>query len=738
MAVNVRRWWKSVRCGLAVFAGVMVVSGLNTVVADDLPVVLVTAPTGPLEFPASIDKTGTPIEDVPRSIEIIPRALFDEQGATKLSDTLGNVSGVTQGGQFAFGFFDRIIIRGLNATYLNDGLPDSTSDLTGFVHSLTGVERIEILKGPGSAMYGAMEEGGAINLVHYRPSDTPSASITEQAGSFGETVTNASLTGPTGLLDVDWRLDGEFQHSDGFRDLRSQTGEIFPALSWRPDGHDVELRVEYHNLEDRPDASGIPFSPPKGTGKPLDVSLTDTYYTPFAFANQEITRVFLSDAWTVEDGFVINNRFAFSNRGVSLARNAGGSVTLVGSLYELTGRQLREQSDNLDDVIYQIEPTLHLQSGTVKQTLLGGFEIHSITGHTERSTADLPAIANIYNPIVNDGSLGSLVFKCDAAHSCDDADISALFYGLYAIDQIDLTDAWKVRLSGRQNWFQTSGTALTNIPANPGQEQPCNPPQKGTECPWVQGVPVSRTDDPFSWDVGTVYFLWPNLSVFSGYANDTYPIFNTEEPESIGQTPERSKEYEAGLRFQLLPQVTATTSLYQNTRQNVFTVLTDPATGLEEPTTFSYRVKGWETDIDAAPIDKWHVVANFARQIPVITDYPQTPSDVGNRVPSVPSLLANLWTSYDFTVGDPLGTIRASAGVQYRNREYADAGETRIVPGAPLINLGLGIPKENYEFSFGINNLLDRRNFLYAAGTGGGAFPGTGLTVFARLKIKAW
>src|SRR6202012_5535897 len=105
---------------------------------------------------------------------------INQQGGVKLTDTLRNVSGVSQGGQFAFGFFDRVIIRGLNSTYLNDGLPDGTSDLTGITHSLTGVERVEVLKGPGSALYGSSEPGGTINLVHFLPTGVPSAALSKQ------------------------------------------------------------------------------------------------------------------------------------------------------------------------------------------------------------------------------------------------------------------------------------------------------------------------------------------------------------------------------------------------------------------------------------------------------------------------------------------------------------------------------------------------------------------------------
>jgi len=104
-------------------------------------------------------------------------------------------------------------------------------------------------------------------------------------------------------------------------------------------------------------------------------------------------------------------------------------------------------------------------------------------------------------------------------------------------------------------------------------------------------------------------------------------------------------------------------------------------------------------------------------------------------VPSVPSALANLWTSYDFAVPEPVGNLGALFGTRYQNREYADAGQTRIVPGAPLFQAGLEWRKERYRFTITVDNILNRTNFVYGAGTGGGAYPGPGRTVMARFTV---
>ncbi|HEY4113730.1 MAG TPA: TonB-dependent receptor [Rhizomicrobium sp.] len=727
------------RLHLAALCGAGVLFLAPAVRAQEVETVVVTGKTLPLEKVGEIDKTGTPIADVPRSIQIVPDTLFTAQGATTLAQTLPDVSGVSQGGQFNFGFFDRFTIRGLNASFLNDGLPEGTSDLTGMVHTLTGVERVEVLKGPGSALYGSTEQGGTINLVHYRPSDTFGAWASEQFGSFATTTTDLAFTGPTGVDGVDGRIDGSFEHSNGFRDLSSQTGEVLGSLSWHPGNHDIEFRAEYHNLQDLPDAAGIPFSPPKGAGQPLDVSSDFTYYTPFAFADQQISRVFLTDAWKVDDSLLVNLRASWTGRDVNLARNAGGSVTLIGDDYALTRRQLRRQTDNVNDLMFQAEPTWSFTTGSIKHTLVTGFEARAINVGTVRETADLPNVGNIFDPVVADGSLSSLNFQCDAGHNCADARLLAQFYGVYAIDQIDVTNALKLRLSVRKDWFNTEAAARADIPANGGQEVPCVPPQP-TECPLLPGSPERRSDAPLSWDEGIVYFFTPSFSAFGGYSSSAYPIFNTEEPESVGQMPESGVEGELGLRFQQ-NWLTASTSVYHVTRDNVFTVVIEPnpngAGNIDIPQSFSYRVRGWETDVNVQPTHSLSLMANFAVQSPVITSYPQTPTNVGRAVPSVPSLLANAWASYLLPVSLAGSSPTLSAGVQYRNHEYADAANTRLLPGEPVCNLVLAVPYRQWRLQAGLSNLFDQRYYVDATGTGGGAAPGAGRTFFLKLSYAA-
>lgn len=707
--------------------------------AQVTPELVVTADiTVPLSDSVQLDKTGVPLAQIPRSIQVVPRELINQQGGTLVRDALRDVSGLTQGGQFAFGFYDRFISRGLNVGFLSDGLPDGTSDLGGYVHSLTGVDRIEVLKGPGSALYGSAEPGGTINLVHARPGDRFAAGLAEQYGSYQTTTTTGFANAP--LADgVAARVDGTYQQSPGFRGQRNETGEVYGSFGAQGGGHEILLRLEYHHLENRPDAVGIPFSLPTGTGLPLAVPREDRYYSPFAYANQDIHRVYLSDAWTVSSLLTVNLRGAYTDRDVDLARNTGGRLSLLAGNYALIGRQLREQSDRIHDFVAQAEPTWHFTTGPITHTLVTGGEYRSVDASTRRATADLPNIIDVLNSVVPETSLGALSFLCNASHSCDDADLTARFYGLYAIDQFSLGKL-KVRLSGRQNWFDTSAEGNAGIPVNPGSEHPCSPPQL-TSCPFVPGQPVRRHDQPFAWDVGAVYQLVPAVSVYAGYSRTTYPIFNTEEPQSVGQVPEGGTQAEAGVRLQLGTWLELSSAIFSTTRHNVYTILLVPdPNGVGSTDTaqiFSYRTRGWESDLTLQPVPHWTIIANLTLQRATVTDYPQTPAFVGNHVPTVPGTIANVWTSYALPLPG-VGPVEVAGGWRYRDREFTDAGQTRTLPSSSSIDLSLALPRDRWTLRAGVQNLFDHANYAYSAGTGSGAIPDQGRTFFVSLGVKAF
>ena len=253
----------------------------------------------------------------------------------------------------------------------------------------------------------------------------------------------------------------------------------------------------------------------------------------------------------------------------------------------------------------------------------------------------------------------------------------------------------------------------------------------------MPGVPFTRSDQVTSWDIGTVYFLEDNLSAFAGWSSTVYPVFNTEEPESVGQVPESGGQVESGLRWRN-DFATLSTALYQATRKNAFTTLTVPNPAgpgnLSEPTVFSYRSRGWETDLNLRPAEGWTIIANYTVANATITALPTAPANVGKAAPGTPATLANLWTSYELPFGG--APLQFSAGVRYRSHMYADMAQTRFIPGVPLFDAALAVPLHAFTFRIGVDNLADRRNWAYGAGTGSGVMPGQGRTYFFKVDAS--
>ena len=183
----------------------------------------------PLQRVPALDKTGTKLEDLPQSVVVVPRSVIVEQAGTSLADAIRNVSGVNQGGSSSYGFFDRFTIRGMDARIYSDGFPDG-DQFNGFPHSINGVQSIEVLKGPGSALFGSGPPGGTINIVHFMPSAAPGYGLSSQLDSYGGWSNGIYATGPTGVPGLDYRVDGLFQYSDGFRGLKNDELRTSPRV----------------------------------------------------------------------------------------------------------------------------------------------------------------------------------------------------------------------------------------------------------------------------------------------------------------------------------------------------------------------------------------------------------------------------------------------------------------------------------------------------------------------------
>ena len=676
--------------------------------------VTVEADHASLDEVSTLGKTGTQLEDLPVSVQIIPREVFTEQGAMLLRQGITDASGVNYGGQDSKGFYDHFLIRGLNATIYSDGFTDG-DQLGGVSHSLNGVERVEILEGPGSALFGSGAAGGTINVVHYRPSSSPFYGISVEGGSFGTVLNNDYFTGPTGVAGLNYRVDATFAHSDGFRSLSSHDYEGRPVLEWQTQNHVVNFAVDARHLHQTPDSYGLIYL----NGSPItNVPNTAKYSTPFASANQPFVRPTLTDAWKVGEMVTINNRFSYLYRQLNVLGNGDSTSTKV-SGGEVVGRQLRQQNDTDGSYDYQFEPVWKFATGTVHHTLLTGFEYLRQTLATSRSTADLPNIPDAFAPVPPETSTADVTFLCDAKHSCDDDRLWANYFGLYTTDQVDVTDRFKVRGSVRQDWFNTFLTPLITVPGRFGTNGQ----------PLVAGVTDSRHDAPVSWSAGVLYKIVQAVIPYFGASTSNLANFNSESTQNGVGAPESARQYEVGIKFPLFGnRVALNTAGFNIDRNNVAALVT--INGVETIVFDSQRSRGFEASFDGKATEQWHILANVTTQDAVITDNPQGVTSEGNHPQGAPGNMANLWSTYDFSTGGMRG-FKVGAGANYMAKTYSDITNVNSIPSFVIGKAMLGYDRRTWNLALNVDNFADQRYFT--AANAAGAYVGNPVSVYGTI-----
>jgi iron complex outermembrane receptor protein len=664
---------------------------------------------------ATVDKTGTKLEEIPGTVDIISREVLSEEGVTMLRQSMSNSSGVNYGGQDSKGLYDHFLIRGLNATIYSDGFTDG-DQLGGLSHSLNGVERIEVLEGPGSALFGSGAPGGTINIVHYTPSPERRFGASLMGGSFGTISNTDYLTGPTGIAGLDYRVDTTFSHADGFRSLGTHDYEARPSFGWQTKNHILDVAVDARHIHDTPDSYGILYR----NGTPAtNVSIHAKYSTTFDSANQTFVRPTITDTWMVNDTLTINNRFSYLHRQLNSLGN-GDSTKTKFSAGQVVGRQLREQRDTDDSYDYQFEPVWKLKTGTIQHTLLTGFEYLHQAIATARNTADLPNMPDVFDPVPPETSLAGINFLCDASHNCDNDKLASNYFSVYATDQVDLTSKLKLRAGVRGDWLNTYLTPITVVPNTFNLEGQL----------MQAGVQESRHDAPVSWNTGLLYKVTPSIVPYFGVSSSHLANFDSENVQNGIGPPESALQYEAGVKFPIFSnRVALNTAFFNVDRDNVAAL-----NGNEMVVFDNQRTRGFEASFDGKVTEQWHVLANGTVQNSVVTASPDAPTSVGLHPQGAPEHMANLWSTYDFAkVG--LRGFKVGGGLNYLGKTYSsDTSNVNSAPAYVIGNATVSYDKSAWGFHLNVDNFTNRRYFV--AANAAGAYVGNTAAVYGQVTFN--
>lgn len=185
--------------------------------------------------------------DVPQSIQVIPGEVIENRAANSVVEALRTSPGIIS--SFDNSLFSDIIIRGFEADFRRNGL---TNDIVRNTNALpSNIERLEVLRGPASVLYGQGSFGGTVNVITEKPTDEPFYSLDATVGSFDRYGVALDLSGPINQeRTVKYRLNLAAETEDSFIDDASrQRYLVAPVLAWAPNEKtDINFEIEYSSL----------------------------------------------------------------------------------------------------------------------------------------------------------------------------------------------------------------------------------------------------------------------------------------------------------------------------------------------------------------------------------------------------------------------------------------------------------------------------------------------------------
>ncbi|MCC5810779.1 MAG: TonB-dependent receptor [Ectothiorhodospiraceae bacterium] len=638
-------------------------------------------------------KADIPIIDTPASIQVVPRDVIDDQNAQRVTDVVRNVSGVQVGGSGG-NRGDNINVRGFSTgRFAKDGfLAAASFGDAGFLN-LANIERVEVLKGPATVLYGQAQPGGLINLVTKKPQAEAFYDITGTYGRFdfyrGEIDFNQPLNADGTVLG---RLSGAYQDSDSFRDYSRTTrrAQIAPSLRWlASDRTIVDLQLEYYEQDQQADR-GLPAVNGRATTLPRDRYLGSDSDR----ARMDELRLQAVVDHTLRNGWEIR----------SLARYADTNAKFRDAFplgLDTDGRTLNRLSYDFDQEYknygFQTNLTGSFDTGPLSHQLLIGVDANLTRFDSANRTAPIDSV-DIFDPdnSAQPGAFSEPNFQ----------DRRVDFYGLYVQDLISLSDRWKLLLGARYDYATTRFA------------------QNGS---WV----TDETDRELSPRAGLVFQPVDNLSFYASYTTSFQPQLSGQTAAGNAFEPEKGEQVELGVKREWLDGRASTTlAVFELTRENVSTA--DPANPGFSIQTGEQRSRGVELDVAGEWLPGWRMIGSVTYLNTEITR--DNTYATGNRLPNAPRWSSSLWNIYAFQ-GPALRGLELGAGVFAVGSRKGDLGNTIEVPGYARVDLLARYRvNPNLRLSVNVDNLLDK-HYIEAPGTTQN-YPGAPRTVYARATLS--
>lgn len=656
-------------------------------------------------------KTDTPINEVPQSISVITSDEVEARGAQSIGDTLSYTAGVEGLSNGVDPRRDFISIRGFSGTeyFYRDGLR-----LTGFnnqgrtVSEPYGLERIEVLRGPSSVLYGQGGPGGIVNLVSKKPTETPQGEVRVSSGSDDHHQVNTDVSGYLDDQgDLKYRFVGLLREANAEIDhTKNDRTYLAPSLSWAPnDRTSLTLLAEYKELDTVGSYYALPRigtlnSNPNGEiprsrfiGEPGTDNFEQKYFSVASLFEHEI-----NDTVTVRQ----NTRY----------REAETDITNIyaGQIMDdlrTVPRFGLGRDEKIDAITTDTQVQVDVNIQGVEHKILTGVDWQKSNNDLTYYSVQGLTPLDVFDPVYGT----STPIQEVSARASQELEQT----GVYLQDQIKFDERWALTLAGRHDWSSQTNRDRTSDTEN------------------------KVSDNEFTYRAGLAYTADNGLTPYIGYSTSFLPVVG-QGAEGVTFEPETAQQYETGIKYLSSDgNLSMTGSIFDLTRQNVTTAdLNNPGFNQQ---TGEWRSRGLELEARASLPVGVDLVASYTYLDQEVTE--SNGDDLGKRPTGTPENMANLWANYQFDDG-MLSGLGLGAGVRYIGSSYYDSPNENSLPSTTLFDASLSYDFSRVDASFegwhaqvNANNVTDKEYISDCGYFGDSCKYGVGRNVIGTISY-AW
>ncbi|HEX8119446.1 MAG TPA: TonB-dependent siderophore receptor [Pyrinomonadaceae bacterium] len=623
----------------------------------------------------SATKTLTALRDVPQSVSVVTKEQVRDQQMQSIADVVRYTPGLSvhQGENNR----DQVIIRGqsTSADFFLNGVRDDVQ----YYRDLYNLERLETLKGPNALIFGRGGGGGVINRVTKEADFSKTREIVLTGGSYRNRRVTGDFAQPLGGKAA-FRLNGVYENSDSFRRFVGLNRTAFnPTFAYTP-GAQTKFTFGYEFARDRRTADrGITSF----QGRPADVPASTFYGNPDDAHVRSNVNLLSGTFDHVEGRLTIHNRTTYGDYDRGYQNYVPGATNAAKTFVTVTAYNNATRRKNL---FSQTDLTYAAQTGRVRHTLLGGFELgRQLTDNFRQTGFFNNTSTSIQVPFDNPVTGAPITFR----QSGTDANnhLKTNLAATYLQDQLELSRYVQLVAGLRFDYFDLRFHNNRN------------------------GDNLRRIDNLVSPRLGLVVKPVTELSLYASYSVSHLPSsgdqFSSLTTITQQVKPEKFTNYEVGVKWDVRRYLSLTSALYRLNRTNTRSI--DPNNPAAIIQTGSQRTDGFEVGLSGAVTRDWSVAGGYSYQDAFITSATAA-AVAGKRVGQVPRHTLSVWNKYQFN-----RRLAAGLGLVSRTDSFVAVDNTVVLPGYTKVDAAVYYSlNESWRLQGNVENLFDRRYYSNA------------------------